>query len=150
MRGTARSRAAWFVAALLAVAGAAGPCLAAGKGDMIEKSTLMLQDILKAVEAGDVLEPGPLVYLQAESDRENPMAMYVLGWYRLKRNQWDQGLSLLEKSASKDYIRAQLVLAQTALSHKDFTGARNWLDRARANRESADFPHHIARLEEEV
>ena len=150
MRRTARSRAAWCVAALLAVASAAAPCLGAGKGDMIEKSTLMLQDILKAVEAGDVLEPGPLVYLQAESDRENPMAMYVLGWYRLKRNQWDQGLSLLEKSASKDYIRAQLVLAQTALSHKDFTGARKWIDRARANRDSADFPHHIARLEEAV
>ena len=150
MRRTARSRAAWCVAALLAVASAAAPCLGAGKGDMIEKSTLMLQDILKAVEAGDVLEPGPLVYLQAESDRENPMAMYVLGWYRLKRNQWDQGLSLLEKSASKDYIRAQLVLAQTALSHKDFTGARKWIDRARANRDSADFPHHIARLEETV
>jgi hypothetical protein len=150
MRRPARSPAAWCVAAVLAAASAASPCLGAGKGDMIEKSTLMLEDILKSVEAGDVLEPGPLVYLQAEADRENPMAMYILGWYRLKRNQWEQGLSLLEKSANKDYIRAQLVLAQTALSHKDFPGARNWIDRARANRESGDFPHHIARLEEAV
>jgi hypothetical protein len=138
------------MAVLLAAASAASPAFAGGKGDMIEKSTLMLEDILKSVEAGDVLEPGPLLYLQAEADRENAMAMYILGWYRLKRNQWDQGLSLLEKSADKDYIRAQLVLAQTALSHKDFPGARTWIERARANRDSVDFPHHIARLEEAV
>ena len=150
MRGRARSRVAWCIAAGLAAAGAAAPSLAGGKGDMIDKSTIMLEGILKSVEAGDVLEPGPLVYLQAEADRENPMAMYILGWYRLKRNQWETGLSLLEKSADKDYIRAQLVLAQTALSHKDFPGATKWIDRARANRDSATFPHHIARLEETV
>jgi hypothetical protein len=150
MRGRARSRVAWCIAAGLVAAGAAAPSLAGGKGDMIDKSTIMLEGILKSVEAGDVLEPGPLVYLQAEADRENPMAMYILGWYRLKRNQWETGLSLLEKSADKDYIRAQLVLAQTALSHKDFPGATKWIDRARANRDSATFPHHIARLEEAV
>jgi hypothetical protein len=135
---------------VLAAASAAPPSLGGGKGDMIDKATIMLEGILKSVEAGDVLEPGPLLYLQAEADRENPMAMYILGWYRLKRNQWDSALSLLEKSADKNYIRAQLVLAQTALSHKDFPRARSWIDRARSNRDSADFPHHIARLEEAV
>src|SRR5262245_57554152 len=146
----ARRRVAWCIVALVAGAGAAPPSLAGGKGDMIDKSTIMLEGILKSVEAGDVLEPEPLLYLQAEADRENPMAMYILGWYRLKRNQWEQGLSLLEKSANKDYIRAQLVLAQTALSHKDFSGARTWIDRARANRESGDFSHHIARLDDTI
>ena len=136
----ARSRVAWCIVVLLAAASAAPPSLGGGKGDMIDKSTIMLEGILKSVEAGDVLEPGPLVYLQTEADRENPMAMSILGWYRLKRNQWETGLSLLEKSADKDYIRAQLVLAQTALSQKNFPGARNWIGRACANRDSADFP----------
>ena len=55
MRGRARSRVAWCIAALLAAAGAAAPSLAGGKGDMIDKSTIMLEGILKSVEAGDVL-----------------------------------------------------------------------------------------------